>query len=211
MKVKTDMDNTESLDLTSALVSAKESPTAHSTSDFTGSDPTQPIGAGSDAIRPATVKLVTGNQLLVDDGETAAWATVALAYPYDAKPGDELLIACNPKHWYVIGVLNQGDTLTIATHGDIEFKARGQIRFNSRDGMCLQAPSIHLKTKHLSVVAESAVQHFDTLRTTVRGILSVKSGQIRNLVKGRYRLKATRIDQRASDDVNIDGKKINLG
>lgn len=163
------------------------------------------------AIRPATVRLVTGNRLLVDDGHTTAWATSALAYPYDAEPGNVLLVACNPKQWYVIGVLNQSDTLRIATRGDIEFQARGQIRFTSRDGVCLEAPSIHLKTKHLSAVAESAVQHFDTLRTTVREVLSVKAGELRNLVRGRYRLKAARIDERATDDVNIDGRKINLG
>jgi hypothetical protein len=211
MKVEINTDETDALGLKSAVVNTSELPTEPPPFESMGSGPKKSIDPLSDTIRPATVKLVTGNQLLVDDGQTAAWATVALAYPYDAKPGDELLIACNPSHWYVIGVLNQSDTLTIATRGDIEFKARGQIRFSAREGLCMQASSIHLKTKHFSAVAESAVQHFDTLRTTVKDVLSVKTGEMRNFVKGRFRLKATRIDQRASGDVNIDGKKINLG
>lgn len=138
---------------------------------------------------PATAAKAEERRVLVamPDGERT-WARLALTIPYRPAEGDELLVVRHDGDAYVIGVL-EGRAGTLL----------------------LEAPHVHIKTGKLEITTNRIVEKARDVYRWISGILHVKAGRMRASVAEDYHLRAGTATVQAREDVNVDGKSINLG
>lgn len=68
-----------------------------------------------------------------------------------------------------------------------------------------------LVTGRLETVAQTVVSRAGNVYRTVEHLVQLRAGRVRTIVQAAYHLKARRAYIKASEDVNLDGEKINLG
>jgi hypothetical protein len=161
---------------------------------------------------PARVHRVAGNRLQLEFPDELPWAILALAYPYQPAVGDTVLAAGQGQNWYVIGVLNGTGKTTLMVSGDFEVLApRGRIRLVAGKGVQVKSPKVGITADKFELVARRAMEQFAEATRWIKEAFQIRAGRIRTQVEGDYRLKAKRINERADEDVKIDGNKIHLG
>lgn len=161
---------------------------------------------------PARVIEATGPRLRLRIPEEEVTATLALAYPYLAAPGDLVLAVGHEGNWYVIGVLAGGGKTSFVAPGDLEFRApNGKIELFSAKEVAIAGPRVTIRAGVLETLARRTVERFGEAFRWVQGLFRSRAGRVREEVEGKYALDAGRIDQRAEGDVKIDGSKIHLG
>ena len=168
--------------------------------------------ASSGSIAPATVIETDKKRLLLEVHGQRHWSVMALAYRYEAVPGDKVLVASDGETFYVIGVLEgRGNTAFVAP-GNIEFRApRGRIDMVAAESINMRSPRVKVASTTLELIAEKAVQRFNSLDQWVRETLYTHAGRMLNRVTETYRLNAGKIVERAKGAVKIDGDQIKLG
>jgi hypothetical protein len=161
---------------------------------------------------PATVVKVDGDRCHVDVGEHYRWAQLALAFPYQPAANDIVLVAGQEERWYVIGVLKGSGLTQLTVPGDLCIRApHGSIELNAARGIRLKSSLVKIMAEQFETIARSAFENFTEVTRWVKETFQLRTGRMRSRVDGEFDLKAGSIQQRAREDVKIDGKKIHLG
>lgn len=139
-------------------------------------------------------------------------ARSALALPYEAELGDELLVVGEHGSHYVIGVLRGQGTTQLAFEGDVELRARGgQLRIAGERGVTVEGPSVEVHTDRYAIVAELATTIAGNLRTAVRELFTLRSKEHHTQVEGDVLQHSRRARLVAEEKVTVNGKEIFLG
>jgi hypothetical protein len=161
---------------------------------------------------PAAVLAVEGNRVLVALGDAKAWARMATAVAYAPAVGDVLLVIGRDEAFYAIGVLAGRGRSTLLAPGDLELLApNGRIDLRARDGVELRTSTFRLVADTWDAVLGSVRQRCSEFLCQVRGVLRLSARRAETTVDDVHRTRAGRIVQQAEGEVQIDGRKINLG
>ena len=161
---------------------------------------------------PARVCQVDGKRVQLEFPDELPWAVPALAYPYQPAVGDTVLAAGQGQNWYVIGVLQGTGKTSFMVPGDFEVLApRGRISLIAGKGFHVKSPDVKITAGKLELVAKRMLEHFTGATRWVKDAWQIRAGRVRTEVDGEYQVKAKRINERALEDVRIDGDKIHLG
>jgi hypothetical protein len=172
---------------------------------------------------PARVLATAGRpgfvQIALAEQETT-WARLALAVPYAAEPGDEVLLICNSSQAYVIGVLAGRGTTTLRVPGDLRLEAPcGEIhisaakRVSVHSGRAIElcAPRASMRFERLNVLVGTLVQRLTNAFTWASGLIQSKSRRSRCVTEEGWLVRAGRAHLKTQDNVHINGKTIHLG
>lgn len=168
---------------------------------------------GATTLGPARVIATEPDRVTVElaDGRRAA-ARLALAFPYEPAEGDELLVIGNAAGHYVIGVLRGAGRTRMVFEGDVEIGASGgRLVLSSDEGTTIAGPSVEVRASRLRMIAGSVVQTFDSVRQTVRELLSTRAGKRHELVEGEALTHAKSARVISQEKVTINGREIFLG
>lgn len=154
------------------------------------------------------------------DGEVV-WARLALALPYSAAIGDEVLVICQqPPHAFVIGVL-QGKGITTlqvpadltlaAPNGSIRLVAGRSVQLNGAEAIEIDAPKTTLRATRLNIIVTTLVQRLGNAYTSATGLLQFRARSLRNVAEEGWLLRADRAHVKTSGNTSIKGKTIHLG
>ena len=138
-------------------------------------------------------------------------ARLALALPYEAAVGDELLVLGDAASAYVIGVLGGSGRTRLALEGDVSLEATGKLDLRAGESISIDAPKLELRASRFSLLAGKATQVFDSLRKTVRELYSVRAAEQQTVVDGTSQLTARNSRIVSEGKVTINGKEIFLG
>ena len=105
-------------------------------------------------LQPGRVLRVAGTRVQLRCGGETVWARMALAYPYQAAVGDQLLAIGQEEDWYVIGVLQGSGTTTLTVTGDLRIDApRGSIELNAAQGLHIRGTTVLVATHDRDLIA----------------------------------------------------------
>ncbi|NUP09201.1 MAG: DUF3540 domain-containing protein [Polyangiaceae bacterium] len=169
------------------------------------------IGEGT-WLRPAQVVATTADSVRVTtaDGRIVS-ARLALALPYEPAIGDELLLLGDASSAYVVGVLRGSGQTRLALEGDVALSASGRLELRGGTGVAIDAPEVQVRATRVGILASRMTEIYDTVRTTVRELLSVRAAEQRTLVDGTSHLQAKNARVLSEAKVTINGKEIFLG
>lgn len=143
---------------------------------------------------------------------TLVEARSALAFPYEAALGDELLVIGEAGDHYVIGVLRGRGTTALAFEGDVELRARGgEVRIAGERGVSVEGPSVEVHTDRYAIVAELASTIAGNLRTAVRELFTLRAKEQHTQIEGDVLQHSKRARLVAEEKVTVNGKEIFLG
>ncbi len=171
----------------------------------------QQIATQSTYLGPATVLKAAGDRVRIAFPNQEAWARMALAYRYEAREGDVLLVIGQDSQWYVIGVLQGQGPTTIQAPADLELRAVGRISLHAGQELDLRGPAVNLHTHALQVVATRVMEKFQQASRWIKETFHMSAQSSRIIVEESYHVQAGSIKQVAEEDVRIDGDKIHLG
>lgn len=161
---------------------------------------------------PATVNRMVGTTPLVRVAGAEVRAELALAYPYQPEPGDELLVIGQGGRYYVIGVLHATGEVALRFLGDVRLHAvAGKLELTGDEGVRVRGKSIELGARKLQLWADSVVQQANAWYQRVRETLDVHAGEKRELVDGDLSIRADRASTLTRGVVTINGKEVHLG
>lgn len=170
------------------------------------------IGQNEQYLGPAQVIGIAGKRLKLDVCGANIWAIAAIAYPYKPERGDSVLAIGLNGNFYVIGVLEGTGKTTFTAPGDIKFMApTGQIDMVAARGFRIRSPRVKITAENLELSAKKIVEQFEYAKRWIKETFQLKAGSMRTQVDSTYRINANKIVEKAKEDVNIDGNRINLG
>jgi hypothetical protein len=138
-------------------------------------------------------------------------ARVAVAYAYDPRPGDQVLLIGNADGHWVIGVLSASGPAILSFPGDAEVRAAGVLTLSADKGVAVAAPQVEVQTSKLRAVASEVVSTFQSLRQRVSELLSVHAGSSHTIVDGPMHTQAKSAAILTEEKVSINGKSVHLG
>lgn len=141
-------------------------------------------------------------------------ARVALAVPYRAAAGDEVLVLGSRSGGdvYVVGVLSGAGRIELEIPGDVTLRAvGGTVRIEGDRGVELRAPEVRVEGRVLSWVAEKVLQKSDEVYQRVRGLLSVHVERAHTTVDETATTTAKSSTLLVAETATINGKQIHLG
>jgi hypothetical protein len=138
-------------------------------------------------------------------------ATMALALPYAAEPGDVLLVIGQGAEHYVIGVLSGKGKTAVELQGDVSIRAvGGTLDLSGDKGVRLTGPLLSVSADAVRTVARSVVATCETWLQRATEALHVHARQsITQVDEGAYTQAKTAAIQ-TEDTVTINGKEIHL-
>ncbi len=140
------------------------------------------------------------------------WARLALAFSYEPQVGDELLVIGNDDGTFVIGVLQGSGTARLTFPADVELRSTtGKVRITGERGVDLDGPEVNLRAQQVRVLAGKMVERLGSLYQSVTEALNLRAGETHTMVEGTAYTQAKRSTLLTRDEVNINGKSINLG
>ena len=174
---------------------------------FKEENPTQEFYLG-----PAIVLKTDRSMLLLALPEDNIWAQNAVSFPYQAEPGDKVLVIGRGDAFYVIGVLEGTGKTVFSAPGDLEIKApRGKIDLVSSEGLNIRTSEMNVVSNRIEFVARSILEKYDNAKCWVRQAFHLRAGSARTVVESTYKVKAKRIVEKAKGEFKIDGEMIHLG
>lgn len=171
------------------------------------------VAAAADYLGPADVLEVAGDEVDVElpDG-AAVRARMALAFPYEPAPGDELLIIGRGADHYVIGVLRAAGRTELSFQGDVSIRASGgTVRIHGDEGVEVAGPKVTLHARSLDIVADTVVEKLRSLYQRIVGTASVHAEQMHTVVTGTALTQAKSAAIVTEETVTINGRKVHLG
>ncbi len=173
--------------------------------------PSEPVA--SPELGPAFVVSVGPGFLMVRlDDDREVRARLALAQPYEAREGDEVLVIGRGASHYVIGVLHGTGRSTLELPGDVHLRAvGGTLHLSGDEGVKLDAPKVSLRASQLELVAGAVVETFRSLRQRVSELVSVHAGEQHTVVDGAATTVARSASITTEKTVSINGKAVHLG
>jgi len=159
------------------------------------------------------VALVAGNKALVQIADATCWAKTAIVPFYILQVGDKVLTIGNGKSVYILGVLESASTeLNYEVPRNLKISApNGSIIFESKKQIGMISENLFFGVEKMQVECKKLVENYESIVTDVKNVCERHVGHLKDIVKGRYTLKAKRINTLAEDDVKINGNKIKLG
>lgn len=137
---------------------------------------------------------------------------LALAYAFVPAVGDTLLLIGQEERYFVIGVIASSGRSELRFRGDVELRAEGgTLDLSGERGVTVEGPSILLKTKKLSVLAEHVTEVFGSVFTRVKGLLSVRAGDADSVVDGEWSCRAESTTITSQEVASVNGKEVHLG
>ncbi len=165
-----------------------------------------------DYLGPATLVRVDGHDLHVEIAPGAsARADLALAFPYEPREGDVLLVIGRGMAFYVIGVLQGHGKSVFTLPGDTRLHVAGALDISAEKGVSVTGPSFEVHTNKLRLVAESAVETFTSALRRVRDLWTVQAGKSHLLVDDTAVTQAKSASIVTEEAVTINGREIHLG
>lgn len=174
-------------------------------------------GLPSDVVLgPATVVRDGHPHVLVRvAGETTdRRARVALAVPYRAAEGDEVVVLgkAGAEDLYVVGVLVSAGRIELEVPGDVTVRAvGGTLRLEGDRGVEVRSPEVRIESRVTSWVADKILQKSDELYQRVRGLLSVHAQRAHTTVDESQLTTAKTSSLLVEETATINGKQIHLG
>jgi hypothetical protein len=141
-------------------------------------------------------------------------ARVALAVPYRAAEGDEVLVLGKrgAADVYVVGVLSSAGRIELEVPGDVTVRAvGGTLRLEGDRGVELRSPEVRVESRVTSWVSEKILQKSDELYQRVRGLLSVHAERAHTTIDRSQLTTAKTSSLLVEDTATINGKQIHLG
>lgn len=172
------------------------------------------IAPGRDGtwLRPCEVLATSADVLQVKTFEGRMMsARLALALPYAPAVGDELLLLGDATSAYVVGVIRGAGKTRLALEGDVELSATGRLELRGGSGVSVEAPDVKITASRVGIFASRMNEIYDTVRTTVRELLSVRAAEQHTMVEGTSHLQAKNARVLSEAKVTINGKEIFLG
>lgn len=164
---------------------------------------------------PATVLAARGRTAmlrLADAARSEVEGTLALTFPYDAAPGDELLVLGQDGRHFVVGVLTASRPAALVFHGDVDVHAvGGRLTLHGDRAVELDAPRVTLRAQVLRTLANTVVEKADQVRRWVRGLLAIRAGSSRRTIDGHDSTRCQNSTTLAKETVTIDGDQLHLG
>jgi len=140
------------------------------------------------------------------------WARLALAFCYDPQVDDELLVIGNEEGHFVIGVLQGSGVARLTFPADVELRSTtGKVRVTGKAGVELDGPEVSLRARKVRVLADKMVERLGSLYQSVTELLNLRAAETHTMVAGTSYTQAKRATLLTRDEVNINGKSINLG
>lgn len=170
-------------------------------------------GGARDFLGPATVLSASAHEVSVrlPSGEVER-ARLAMAFTYEARPGDEVLVIGNADGHYVIGVLQGSGRTALAFQGDVEVRAvNGVLNLAGDKGVRVASPDVEIEAGKLRVLAGAAVQRLTSLVQHVTELFSTRAGQSHAVVDGASYQQSKSATIVTEEKVSINGKEIHLG
>ena len=160
---------------------------------------------------PARVTAVVDGRIGIEfaTGERA-WSRSALGYPYDAAPGDEVLVI-GQEVYYVIGVLSATGPSRLSTPGDLILHAGGTVEIIGEQGIQLTSPSVAVQAGRFEVLAQTILEQATNSYRWIKQLIKTYAGSVQTISESSYTVDAQMIVQHADKDVAISGERINLG
>jgi hypothetical protein len=139
-------------------------------------------------------------------------ARLALAFTYEPRPGDVVLVIGNADGHYVIGVLQGTGKATLAIPGDVEIRAvGGELVLTGDKGVRVEGAEVEVRTGKLEMLAGAVVQRFSALRQHITDLWSVRAGQTHTIVDESMHQQSKSATILTEDKVTINGRAIHLG
>lgn len=139
-------------------------------------------------------------------------AELALAFPYKPVKGDLLLVIGGATGHWVIGVIKGQGKASLEFQGDVELRSiGGKVEIAADRGIEMRSKTIDIGAEKIKLVADAVTETVNTLFTRVRGMLTVQSGEARQLVRGNWFSQSKRAQIQTEESVAVNGKQIHLG
>jgi hypothetical protein len=139
-------------------------------------------------------------------------ARLALAFTYEPRPDDVVLVIGNADGHYVIGVLSGRGRTVLEFQGDVDLRAvGGSLNLSADKGVRIDAPEVEVQTGKLRMMAGAVMQKFTSLRQRVTELLSVHAGQSHAVVDEAAFQQSKSATIQTQEKVLINGKEIHLG
>jgi hypothetical protein len=149
---------------------------------------------------------------LADARASLVTARLALAFPYLAEPGDELLVIGRGDQHFVIGVLSGSGRAELAFRGDVALKALGgTLELAGDHGVKVRSDEVTIHARRLRTFADSVHEKSREAYRWVRERLTERAGKARRVVEGEDYSQAETRTMLAKDVVKIDGGSVQLG
>jgi hypothetical protein len=182
-------------------------------------------------IRPAfelgalPAEIVLGPATVIRDGHPFALvrvageaadrrARVALAVPYHAAEGDEVLVLGSRQGGdvYVVGVLSGAGRVELEVPGDVTVRAvGGTLRLEGDRGVELRGDEVRLEGRSITWLAAKVLQKSDELVQRVRGLFSVHAERQQTTIDEGATTTARSSTLLVAETATINGKQIHLG
>lgn len=159
------------------------------------------------------VTVVRGEEVdvLLPDGSVTT-ALFALALPYAACEGDDLLVIGEGDQHFVIGVIRGCGKTSLALQGDVSLRAvGGTLAIAGDKGLQLSSPLIEVHAGDLRVVARAVVETFVTAFQRVSELLHVHARQEMSIVDEASYKQAGTASIQSEGTVTVQGKEIHVG
>jgi hypothetical protein len=163
---------------------------------------------------PAEVTEILGPlevSVRLPDGSIAR-ARLALAFAYEPRPSDVLLVIGNPDGHYVIGVLQGTGKASLSVPGDVEVRAvGGELVLAGDKGVRVEGGEVRVRAGKLEMLAGAVAQRFGELRQHVADLWSVRAGQAHAVIEGSTYQQSKSATILTEEKVTINGRAIHLG
>lgn len=150
----------------------------------------------------ADVELPTG---------TRQTARLALAYTYEPRAGDEVLVIGNADGHWIIGVIQGTGPAVMRFPADAEISAGGTLRLTADQGVEVRALDFAVTTQKIRMIASEVAHSFKNLRQRVQELMSVQAGQTHTVVEGSMHSQSKSASILTEEKVSINGKEVHLG
>jgi hypothetical protein len=166
-----------------------------------------------DYLGPATVLEASPSEVSARlPGGDLVRARLAMAFTYEPRQGDEVLVIGNDAGHYVIGVLHGTGRTALAFQGDVEVRAvDGVLSLAGDKGVRVASPDVEISAGKLSVFAGAVMQRLASLRQHVTELFSLRAGQSHQIVDGASFSQSKSATILTEEKVTINGKEIHLG
>ena len=139
-------------------------------------------------------------------------AELALAFPYEPKVDNVVLVIGRRDAHYVIGVIRGTGETRLAFQGNVDLRAvGGTLTLSGDSGVQVRGKELEILAGAVKIVADSMVQKLASAYQRVTGLLSVRAGESHAVIEGASLSKSKSGVILTEEKMTINGKQIFLG
>ncbi len=163
---------------------------------------------------PARVQQINEDHIKVCHPEghsvRARWA---VAFPYQPRCADEVLLLGDGEGWYIIGVLHGRGVIAPRAHDKLSLHAVfGKLRIEARRGLHLRGAQLQLlASRQLRIAAERTHWEIGKLQRTVHERFDVFCQHYNDVCMGTLFNRSHKLALRVKQAMQVQGKTIRIG